>query len=367
MRKTPLHAMHQRLGARMIDYAGWEMPLRYTSEIEEHHSVRRDAGMFDVSHMSRIDLSGRHSAAFLRHLLANDIFKLKLPGRALYSCMLNEQGGIIDDLVVYYLEEDRFRLVANAATLAKDLAWIERHAQGYDITCRVREDLAMIAVQGPHARSLTDPLLPRELGRQAQGLSSFAFCHWRQWLVAATGYTGERGYELMMPGELAPQLWESLCQAGAKPCGLAARDTLRLEAGLNLYGQDMDESVTPLECGLAWTVALDPPERQFIGRAALEEQKRQGVRHRRAGIILLEPGMLRKGQRIQVGGGEGFVTSGGFSPMLQRSIALARLPVGSDATGKVEIRGRWKKVQIVEPPFVRQGQIRVEILTDQGG
>ncbi len=366
MLKTPLNRLHHQLDAHMVEYAGWEMPLRYRSEIEEHHAVRRDAGMFDVSHMSRLDILGSGTRDFLRWLLANDVGKLKHPGSALYSCMLNDDAGILDDLIVYYLDDHHFRLVANAATREKDLAWIQRQARGFNVEIRVRDDLAMIAVQGPHARARTNPLLPRGLGNRIEGLKPFAFAWTKDWLVARTGYTGEDGYEVMVPNDTAPQLWQNLLQARVEPCGLAARDTLRLEAGLNLYGQDMDASVSPLECGLEWTVALDPLTRRFIGRQALEKRKAGGIKLHRAGLILLEPGVLRQQQKVKLACGAGVVTSGGYSPTLQRSIGLARLPVGDDVECLVEIRGRWKRAQLVHPPFVRHGKITFESLTDKG-
>ncbi len=360
MRKTPLNSIHRHLGARMVNYAGWELPLRYRSEIGEHLAVRRDAGMFDVSHMTRIDVGGPGAVAFLRHLLANDVARLK-PGQALYSCLLNEAGGIIDDLVVGCLEDDLFRLVSNAATRARVIDWLRHHAGGFGVGIRVRDELAMIAVQGPKARGRTEPLLPGDLGRRAAVLPTFGLAREQDWLVSRTGYTGEDGYEIMLPSDRAEELWHNLRQAGVRPCGLAARDSLRLEAGLNLYGRDMDETVSPLECGLARTVALDPPQRRFIGREALERLRAGGVERRRVGLVLLTPGILRHGQRVRLSRGEGCVTSGGFSPLLKRSIALARVPVGSDAECEVEIRKDWRRARIVEPPFVRRGRILINM------
>ena len=351
----------------MVDFAGWEMPLRYGSETDEHLAVRRDAGMFDVSHMSRLDITGSGARDFLRWLLANDVDKLKRPGGALYSCMLNDAGGIVDDLIAYWVDTHHFLLVANAGTREKDLVWIQRQGRGFDVKFEVRDDLAMIAVQGPNARFKTDPLLPKILRDQVKGLKPYNVAWREDWLVARTGYTGEDGYEVMVPNEEATHLWQHLLQVGVEPCGLAARDTLRLEAGLNLYGQDMDESVSPLECGLEWTVAFDPPSRRFIGCDALDKIRAAGVNCCRVGLVLLEPGVLRQRQKVKLTCGGGIVTSGGFSPVMQRSIGLARLPVGNHRECHVEIRGRWKRAQIVQPPFVRHGKIMVETIKDKRG
>ncbi len=366
MRKTPLNSLHHRLGARMVEFAGWQMPLRYTSEIEEHLAVRHDAGMFDVSHMTRIDIRGTGAIEFLRYLLANDVAKLKQASRALYSCMLNEQGGIIDDVVAFYRDESHFRLVTNAATREKDWVWINRQAKDFEVGIYFRDDLAMIAVQGPNAREMTDGHLPAALQEQVKTLKPFAFAESESWMAARTGYTGEDGYELMLPNEQAPRLWEALLECGVQPCGLVARDTLRMEAGFNLYGQEMDEDISPLECGLARTVALESPDRKFIGRSALERQLAMGVKWWRAGLILQAPGVLRRGQKVKLASGEGEITSGGFSPTLQSSIALARLPTTGERQCQVEIRGCWKLAQIVQPPFVRHGKIMIEIATDKG-
>ncbi|MBI3171347.1 MAG: glycine cleavage system aminomethyltransferase GcvT, partial [Hydrocarboniphaga effusa] len=275
LKKTALNAEHARLGARLVDFAGWEMPIQYASQLDEHHAVRQHAGMFDVAHMSAVDLHGPRVREFLRYLLANDVARLIVPGKALYSCMLREDGGVIDDLIVYFLREDWFRVVVNAGTTDKDLAWIRRHAVTHGVEVRHRTDLGILAVQGPLARALVQPLLPAALRSAAEGLVNFQAAHHGDWFVARTGYTGEDGFELMLPHAELVALWTQLVAAGVKPCGLGARDTLRLEAGMNLYGQDMDETKHPLESGLGWTIAWGEPHagepgRQFIGRAALE-------------------------------------------------------------------------------------------------
>jgi aminomethyltransferase len=358
--KTVLNATHRALGAKMVDFGGWDMPLNYGSQIEEHHAVRRDAGMFDVSHMTVVDLHGANTRAFLRHLLANSIDKLKVSGKALYSCMLNERGGVIDDLIVYFLTEDFFRVVVNASTRDKDLAWIERQAQPFGVSVSERADLAMIAVQGPNARAKVQSLLSQAVREKAAKIGKFVACEGDGLFIARTGYTGEDGYEIIVPEAQAVSLWNRLREAGVAPAGLGARDTLRLEAGMNLYGQDMDEDVTPWEAGLAWTVALDEG-RGFIGRAALEQQKAGGVPRQMIGLVMDEKGVLRHGQRVATPAGDGEILSGTFSPTLGKAIAFARVPAGADAGGvQVDIRGRLLPVRVVRYPFVRDGKACIE-------
>ncbi|MDE2087637.1 MAG: glycine cleavage system aminomethyltransferase GcvT, partial [Xanthomonadaceae bacterium] len=311
--KTVLNATHRALGARMVDFGGWDMPINYGSQIEEHHAVRRDAGMFDVSHMTVIDLHGARTKEFLRHLLANSVDKLKVHGKALYSCMLNEQGGVIDDLIVYFLGDAHYRLVVNAATRAKDLAWIQQQAQAFGVEVKERPEFAMVAVQGPNARAKVLGLLHEVDRARIEKLGKFAAAaaqgpHGMPLFVARTGYTGEDGFEIIVPAEHAVALWEALVAAGVAPAGLGARDTLRLEAGMNLYGQDMDETVSPWEANLGWTVALDEG-RDFIGRAALEKQKADGVRRVMVGLVLDEKGVLRHGQKVLTAIGEGEILS----------------------------------------------------------
>ncbi len=354
-RKTVLNQTHRALGAKMVDFGGWDMPLHYGSQIDEHHAVRRDAGMFDVSHMTVVDLRGANTRPFLRRLLANSVDKLKVPGKALYSCMLNEHGGVIDDLIVYYLAEDFFRVVVNAATRDKDLAWLERQAKAFDVVVSERADLAMIAVQGPNARAKVQSLLGPALRERAAKIGKFVAAEGDGLFIARTGYTGEDGYEIIVPETQAVELWNRLLAAGVKPAGLGARDTLRLEAGMNLYGQDMDENVTPWEAGLAWTVALDDG-RDFIGRAALERQRADGVRREMVGLVMDEKGVLRHGQRVITPVGDGEVLSGTFSPTLGKAIAFARVPTGAGARVAVDIRGREVPVRVVKYPFVRDGK-----------
>ena len=356
---TALNATHRALGAKMVDFGGWDMPLHYGSQIEEHHQVRRGAGMFDVSHMTVVDLKGQRVREFLRNLVANNVDKLKTPGKALYTCMLNEQGGVIDDLIVYFLREDFFRLVVNAATRDADLAWIVPRAQAFGVNLSERRDLAMVAVQGPEARAAVSGLLPQAARAAVDALARFAAIEVDDLFIARTGYTGEDGFEVILPEERVIAFWEALLAAGVKPAGLGARDTLRLEAGMNLYGQDMDLNTSPLEANLAWTVALDPPERDFIGRSALEKQRADGVKHALVGLLMDEKGVLRHGQRVITAAGEGEILSGSFSPTLGKAIAFARVPAGSVDNAQVDIRGRLIPVRIVKPMFVREGKAQV--------
>jgi aminomethyltransferase len=357
LKTTPLNAAHRALGARMVDFGGWDMPVNYGSQIEEHHAVRRDAGMFDVSHMLAIDLHGAGARGFLRRILANNADKLQDPGRALYSCMLNDEGGVIDDLIAYYFSDEFFRLVVNAGRAEKDLAWLASLKERFDaaLDLRPRRDLAMIAVQGPNARERVWQALP-ETRAATEAMRSFCGAQLGELMLARTGYTGEDGFELVLPAARAEALWQRLIGCGVKPCGLGARDTLRLEAGMNLWGQDMDESVSPLDAGLGWTVDLDGA-RDFVGKAALlaRPQSRQLV-----GLVLADKGgVLRAHQKVATPEGEGEITSGTFSPSLNRSIALARIPLGVNAGAlvQVSVRDKLLAAKVVKPPFVRNGRI----------
>ncbi len=353
--QTILNATHRELGAKMVDFGGWDMPLNYGSQIEEHHAVRRDAGMFDVSHMTVVDLHGAKTRAFLRYLLANSVDKLKVSGKALYSCMLNEQGGVIDDLIVYFLTEDFFRVVVNAATREKDLAWIEKQAKAFAVSVTERADLAMIAVQGPNARAKVQSLLTPGIRAAAAKVGKFSTVEGDGLFIARTGYTGEDGYEIIVPEAQVVELWNKLKDAGVAPAGLGARDTLRLEAGMNLYGQDMDETITPWEAGLAWTVSLEPG-REFVGRAALEKQKAAGVKRAMVGLVMDEKGVLRHGQRVATAHGDGEILSGTFSPTLGKAIAFARVPADTADKAEADIRGKLVPVRVVKYPFVRDGK-----------
>ena len=366
MQKTILNETHRALGAKMVDFGGWDMPIHYGSQIEEHHQVRRDAGMFDVSHMTVVDLHGARTREFLRRLLANSIDKLKAPGKALYSCMLDAEGGVIDDLIVYFMSEDFFRLIVNAATREKDLAWIRQQAAAFDVQITERSDFAMIAVQGPTARQRVQSLLRESDRPAADKLGRFAAVEVQTAdgvpvFLARTGYTGEDGYEIVLPEGNAAAFWNALLEAGVKPAGLGARDTLRLEAGMNLYGQDMDESVSPYEAALAWTISLDE-SRDFIGRAVLEKQKAAGDARQMIGLVMDEKGVLRHGQKVITDQGEGEILSGTFSPTLGKAIAFARVPAGAPGQVRVDIRGKEVPVRVVKFPFVREGQAQPGVL-----
>ena len=360
-RKTPLYASHGAAGAKLVPFAGWSMPLSYGSELAEHRAVREDTGLFDVSHMAVVDFEGARCREFLRYLLANDIAKLSTPGQALYGTMLNPEGGIKDDLITYYRGPKRYRTVVNAGTRDSDIAWMYKVAQDYDVVVAERTDLAMIAIQGPRARERAAGVLPEALKGAALELKPFTAVDSGDWFVARTGYTGEDGWEVILPAERAPGFWQALVAAGGVPCGLAARDSLRLEAGLNLYGNDMDETTHPYESNLGWTVAMDPAERDFIGRAALERVREAGSARRLVGLVLEARSVIRHGQTVKTAVGDGVVTSGGFGPSVQRSIGLARIPANAatEAAVKVVIRGKELPARIVKPPFVRHGKILI--------
>ena len=353
--KTILNDMHRRLGARMVDFGGWDMPLHYGSQLEEHHAVRGDSGMFDVSHMCAVDVVGTGSKAFLSRLIANNVDKLKLPGKALYGAMLNAAGGVVDDLIVYYLADDVYRVVINAGTAEKDLAWMAARLVEWQlqVTITPRRDLAMIAVQGPKAKERFWQALP-ETRAASEGMKPFFSVIVGDYFVASTGYTGEDGFELTLPADKAETVWQAFLDAGIRPIGLGARDTLRLEAGMNLYGQDMDESVSPLDAGMGWTVDL-VSERDFVGKAALQAN---GQQKQFLGLVLQDKGVLRAHQKVHTAQGEGEITSGTFSPTLQLSVALARLPMGVSLgdTVEVEIRDKRLAAKVVKPSFVRQGK-----------
>ncbi|WP_024549923.1 glycine cleavage system aminomethyltransferase GcvT [Siccibacter turicensis] len=358
--QTPLYEQHTLCGARMVDFHGWMMPLHYGSQLDEHHAVRRDAGMFDVSHMTIVDLRGARTREFLRFLLANDVAKLTTPGKALYSGMLNASAGVIDDLIVYFMTEDYFRLVVNSATREKDLAWIEEHAAAYGVEITVRDDLALIAVQGPQAKEKAGTLFTEAQRQAVDGMKPFFGVQAGDLFIATTGYTGEAGYEIALPNEQAADFWQALVKVGVQPCGLGARDTLRLEAGMNLYGQEMDEGISPLAANMGWTIAFEPADRQFIGRDALESQREHGT-EQLVGLVMTEKGVLRNGLPVrftdaQGNPQEGVITSGTFSPTLGYSIALARVPQGIGETAIVQIRNREMPVRVTKPVFVRAGK-----------
>jgi aminomethyltransferase len=354
--RTPLYPEHVAAGARMVEFGGWDMPVYYASALNEHHAVRQRCGVFDVSHMTVVDVAGSGAREYLRRLLANDVARLKEPGHGLYSCMLNAAGGVVDDLIVYWLGGDEYRLVVNAATRDKDLAWLRAAAAGAQASIAHRPGVVMLAVQGPAARAVAGDLLPSGVGERASSLRPFHGVAADGLFVARTGYTGEDGFEVVVDAERGIALWRALVAAGATPCGLGARDTLRLEAALNLYGQDMDETTSPLVSGLAWTVALEPADRDFIGRPAIERDRAIPATEVFTGVLLEDRGVMRHGMRIRTSAGDGVITSGGFAPTLERSIGLARVPAGAAPAAEVEIRGTCKPARLVRTPFVRHGR-----------
>jgi aminomethyltransferase len=353
-KKTPLYQSHINANAKMVDFFSWEMPLHYGSQVEEHHQVRKSAGVFDVSHMTIVDFQGPDTFAYLQKLLANNVDRL-VPGKALYTCMLNTEGFVIDDLIVYKIADDFYRLIVNSATHDKDLAWFNQHLKNFNIQMTERHDLAMLAIQGPEVLAKLSQIFP--YAEDLKKLKPFQALSCDDLFIARTGYTGEDGFEIIVPEKRAQALWEKILASGIKPCGLGARDTLRLEAGLNLYGADMDETVTPLESNLAWTVAFEPQDRDFIGRSALQKQKEEGLKKRLVGLILKGPGVLRNHQKVMMDGEViGEITSGSFSPTLQKGIAFARVAFDVGSTCYVDIRGKSLEVDVVKLPFVRFGK-----------
>ena len=367
LKQTPLNAAHRQLGARMVDFGGWEMPVNYGSQLDEHHAVRTDCGMFDVSHMLPIDIRGSGARDFLRWALANNVDKLTTPGKALYTCMLNPDGGIVDDLIVTRLREDLFRIVVNAGTAEKDQAWLGallKEAAGCSAEIDARRELAIVAVQGPNARAKVWDVLP-DAKAVTEALKPFSAAihddrRLGSMMISRTGYTGEDGFEILIDEAHVPKLWQRLIGAGVRPCGLGARDTLRLEAGLNLYGQDMDESTSPLESGLAWTVDMTAP-REFVGKTALAAHE---PTQQFSGLLLIDKGgILRSHQRVHAPAGDGEITSGTFSPTLKCSIAMARVPAAVAIDDRVEVEVRDKRLPacVVKLPFVRHGKALVQV------
>jgi aminomethyltransferase len=359
-KRTPLYEQHIKCQGKMVDFGGWEMPIHYGSQIDEHHSVRQKAGMFDVSHMTIVDFKGAEVESYLRRVLANDVSKISsTPGKALYSCLLNEQGFVIDDLIVYFMQDEWFRVIVNSSTREKDLAWFKKQNQDFSLEHGVeiieQSELTMIAIQGPESIKIANKILAIKVDfKPFSAIESGAF------FVGRTGYTGEDGYEIICTNEQASELWQQFIDAGVTPCGLGARDTLRLEAGMNLYGNDMDESQSPLESGLSWTIAMKD-DRDFIGRSALQQQIDKGLEYKFVGLVLEGKGVLRVHQEIvsEASSQTGEVTSGSFSPTMQKSIAFARIPVAMNDNCLVQIRKKQIPAKVVKPPFVRKGKVLV--------
>jgi len=355
--KTPFYDLHLKAGAKIVDFGGWDMPLHYGSQLDEHHIVRQKAGMFDVSHMTIVDVEGQDATAFLRHLLANDVQKINIPGKALYSGMLNENGGVIDDLIVYFLTPTSYRLVVNASTQEKDLAWINKQSAGYEVTLTHQADFGTLAIQGPESRALAMSVMTESRKQAAAELDVFYSAKADGWFIARTGYTGEDGFEITIPKSDIDSFWNDLIKAGVAPCGLGSRDTLRLEAGMNLYGSDMDENISPLQANMGWTVDLKDAARQFVGKDAMVAEKAAGVKMKLVGLVLQGKGVLRGHQKVIIPDvGEGEITSGTFSPTLKIGIALARVPMATTDTAFVEVRNKQLLVNVIRPGFVRNGK-----------
>ncbi len=365
--KTPLYQAHVDANARIVDFGGWDMPLNYGSQIDEHNAVRQDAGMFDVSHMTVVEVTGTEAKLYLQYLLANDVDKLQVAGKALYSGMLNEDAGVIDDLIVYFLTDTHYRLVVNASTRDKDLAWMENVAQQFAVSVEEKTDVAMIAVQGPNAIGKANSIMDSEQQTAVAELKPFVAAQAGTWFVARTGYTGEDGYEIMIPDNEGIAVWNKLVEAGVQPAGLAARDTLRLEAGMNLYGHDMDETVSPLEANMGWTIAWEPAERDFVGRKALAAQKAligeksDNAPRKMIGLVLQEKGVMREGQEVVVDDEiVGMITSGTMSPSAGKSIAMARVKRSiNEESVLIQVRKKQLTAKVVKPCFVRKGEVLV--------
>jgi aminomethyltransferase len=356
--RTALYDAHLAAGAKIVDFGGWDMPIHYGSQIQEHNVVREDAGMFDVSHMTVVDITGPDAQAYLQYLLANDVAKLKQEGKALYSGMLNEKGGVIDDLIVYRADAlGGYRVVVNCATREKDLAWMNQQIAKFDAQLTEHPQLAMIAVQGPEAIEKAKQAASAEHSNIIEQLSIFQGLPCGDWFIGRTGYTGEDGLEIMIPEGEAAAFWDALLKAGVKPAGLGARDTLRLEAGMNLYGNDMDETISPWQAAMGWTLALKD-DRDFIGKAALQAEKEAGIEYKLVGLVLETRGVMRSHQKVifTTSDKTGEVTSGTFSPTLQQSIAMARVPADAGTECAVDMRGKAVPVRMVSMPFVRNGK-----------
>ena len=360
--RTQLYDQHILAGARMTNFGGWEMPIHYGSQISEHYAVRNDAGIFDVSHMTVIDIEGPDVLVFLKYLLANDVSKLTNIGRALYTCMLNQDGGVIDDLIVYFFDTNIYRLVVNAATREKDMKWIMSNGNQFNITVNERSNISMVALQGPNARDLALSMFPEDYEAPLSDLQPFSGINYEDIFVTRTGYTGEDGLEIMLPTSNVEQFWKESLSVGFQPCGLGARDTLRLEAGMNLYGSDMDESTLPIEAGLGWTISWQPENRDFIGRSKLLERYITQDHNRQCGLVLIDKGILRNNQKVMIDGiKQGKITSGGYSPTLECSIGFARIPMSDFNKVSVELRGNILEARVVKLPFVRHNKALIDL------
>ncbi len=350
--KTPLYQLHLDASAEFVDFHGWEIPIHFGSQIQEHNSVRDSAGVFDLSYMTIIDVVGDKAQAWLRTMLTNDVAALEVQ-QSMYSCLCNEDGGILDDLIAYKLSASRFRLVFNVSTRDKVISWLQSHLQ-QGVKLDVLTDVAMLAVQGPKAETK----LARSLGSvniqmPVGPIQRFYTMEQSDWLISRTGYTGEDGFEIFMPSSQAPSFFEDLLNQDVRACGYAARDSLRLEAGLNYYGKDLDEQHTPAQSGLDRNVDVSDPNRHFIGRDILYDQKATGTAVHQVALVLRAGGNMTTGQQVQRAGTiVGEITSGRFSPTFQESIALARVNRPVIGGCDVIINDQLFAVEIAELPFI---------------
>ena len=348
MKKTFLYQNHLENDAKIVNFSGWEMPLNYGSQIEEHKAVRNKVGMFDVSHMTVFQFEGKDKIEFLKKLLANDIGKINGKNKGLYSLILNHKAGIIDDVIAYHVENEFF-LVSNCATYDNDKKWLESNAKSYEVNVKHRDDLGILAIQGP----LSDKIVSKILDFNCKEMSTFDVQVINEVIVAKTGYTGELGFELIAPGDILIKFWKNMLKLNVTPIGLGARDTLRIEAGYCLYGTDMDESINPYECGLGWTVDMDDAQRSFIGKDSLQNIDIKKSR-KLVGVILNQKGVLRTGYKLTDGDAKGEILSGSFSPILKKSIGFARTDPEFGLKGKVLIRNNALNVEIVSPRFIKK-------------
>jgi aminomethyltransferase len=358
LKKTPLNQLEKDLGGRMVDFGGWELPVQYSGILEEHEAVRSNVGIFDVSHMGEIEIRGADALRLLQQTTCNDVAKLE-DGRAHYNGLLYPTGGFVDDILVYRNAADDYLVVVNASNTDKDYDWFRQNAEGLDVEVRnVSADYAQLAVQGPRALALLQPLIDADL-------ASIKYYRFRRGsvdgveaIVSRTGYTGEDGFELYLSPEEAPRIMKKLVEAGARPCGLGARDTLRLEAKMALYGNDIDHTTTPLEADLGWIVKLDKGD--FNGRDVLEREAAEGPRRKLVGFEMVDRGIARHGYPVMNGTQEaGVVTSGTHSPTLKKPIGLAYLPPDKTAPGTeftVLIRGKETRARVVPTPFYKRAK-----------
>jgi aminomethyltransferase len=358
LKKTPLNQVEKDLGGKMVDFGGWELPVQFTGILEEHGAVRTKAGVFDVSHMGEVTVKGRQALDLLQHTTCNDVSKLD-DGRAQYNGLLYPTAGFVDDILIYRNSPDDYFVVVNASNTDKDYEWLAKSAKGMDVEVKnVSADYAQLALQGPESERILQPMTDVKLGP----MKYYRFAHGRvdgvPALVSRTGYTGEDGFEIYVAPKEGPRIMRKFLDAGAKACGLGARDTLRLEAKMALYGNDIDDSTTPLEADLGWIVKLEKGD--FTGRDVLEREKNEGLKRKLVGFEMIDRGIARHGYPVVDGKDEiGVVTSGTHSPTLKKAIGLAYLPLDKSAQGSeftVLIRGKETRARVVPTPFYKRAK-----------